>query len=69
MQPQPIPPCPLTTSLSATFSSGAPPDGGNPTILWAAVPAVPYHSFGEEMLPDIQPEPGPEAACLQTVII
>ena len=55
-QPQPIPLCPLTTSLSATspwlWNSFRDSDHTTP---WAAVP-VHYCSFGEERFPNIQPE-------------
>ena len=54
---QPIPPCPLTTSLSATspqFWNTS--RDGDPTTPWAAMP-VPYCSFGEGMSPNTQPDP------------
>jgi len=52
--PQPIPSCSLTTSLSATspWLRNTSRDG-HPTTPWAAV----RHSFGVEFPPSIPPEP------------
>ena len=51
------PPCPLTTSCSATSPQlwDASRDG-DPTTPWAAVP-LPHRSLGERIAPSSQPEP------------
>ena len=59
--PSPPSPCPLPTSLSATSPDWTPPWTVTPSPPWAAVP-LQHCSFGEEIVPNIQPEP-PLAQC------
>jgi len=54
---QPIPPCPLTTSLSATSPQFLNTSRhGDPTTSLAAVP-IPHYTFWEEVFHNLQPQP------------
>jgi len=57
-QPSPIPPCPLTVSLSATSTWFCPLQGlqGLYHLPGQPVPVL-HHSVWEEIFPNIQPEP------------